>query len=921
MSPERLQQIEELYHSAMERALGEREAFLMEACGSDADLKREVKALLEQDSGAGPMGRPVLEVAAGLLADSTDAQWTAGTQVGPYQIVSRIGEGGMGEVFKARDTRLGREVAIKAVHQEFSGRFQREARAISALNHSNICTLFDVGPNYLVMELLDGATLATHLQKGRMPMKSVLRYGEQIADALAAAHAKGIIHRDLKPGNIIITKAGVKVLDFGLAKFAPSRDSIGEPIDTLTASEAIVGTPAYMAPEQLEGKECDSRTDIFALGMVLYEMATGKRPFDGDSRAAVIADIMRCEPLLAALSPPYFAHVVERCLAKEPDDRWQTARDVKLELAFQSRAIPVVPPPAKRRRRLWLAAATASLAALAAAVVYYSSGQTAPFVAAFTSYPGNEVTPSFSPDGSQVVFAWDGESGNNYDIYVKQIGPGSPRQLTKDPADEVRPRWSPDGKWIAFLRTQANNTAGVYVIPAGGGLENKVGDAFAVFPVYLQGLDWSPDGKWLAITQRASPESQPGLALLSFETREIRQITSPPAPLQDVRAVFAPDGHALAFQRMGPGGGSRSLMLLALSGSLQPRGEARKMTTGISTPITSVSWTADSRDLVISAGVNEGAALWRLPASGGSSPELLAFAREGAYDPFVSRGGDRMVFRRFTIEWHIWSLELDAAGRATGPAVRAFDSTRSEFAPRFSPDGTKVAFTSSRSGYDEIWVCLSDGSDCDQVTTIRSHAGSPDWSPDGKWIAFDALREEGAQITIIGAGGGKPKLLVPGVIPRWSRDGQWIYFNCLPARQICRIPAAGGNTQTITGAEGTSSQESPDSKWLYYSKEGEGLPSSLRRVPLSGGDSMEVLDHVAGGNWIVLDTGIWFMTPGAQSSLLQFYDFATKSTRTVYQTNRPVYGRLTLTPDRHRILFTQTDRHSGNDIMLVENFR
>ena len=225
-----------------------------------------------------------------------------GTLVGFYRIEAPLGAGGMGQVFRAVDTRLGRPVAIKFSHEKFSDRFEREARAISALNHPNICTLYDVGENYLVMELVEGETLGARLKKGALPMDQVLRYGAEIADALAAAHAKGITHRDLKPGNIMLAKNGVKVLDFGLARSTHD--------ETLTLTNAVMGTPAYMAPEQREGLPCDARTDIYALGLILAEMATGKRQST------------------EGISGP-FGHVVERCLAKEPDDRWQSARDVQ----------------------------------------------------------------------------------------------------------------------------------------------------------------------------------------------------------------------------------------------------------------------------------------------------------------------------------------------------------------------------------------------------------------------------------------------------------------------------------------------------------------------------------------------------------------------------------------------------------------
>jgi len=305
MTPERLRQIEELYHAARERGPEEREVLLAQAA---PELRREVESLLAQDaSGDKVLDRPTAE----LLEESTVTQLGAGTRLGPYQIEVLIGAGGMGSVYRAVDTRLGRKVAIKIAAKHFTERFEREARAISALNHPHICTLYDVGPNYLVMELVEGETLATRLRKGELSLDRALEYGSQIADALAAAHTKGIIHRDLKPVNIMVTKQGVKVLDFGLAR--------AEGDETLTVSRAIMGTPAYMAPEQLQGNECDARTDIYALGLVLREMTTGSR--DGT---------------LAGL-PAQLAHVIERCLAKEPESRWHSAADLKFELEWSGK--------------------------------------------------------------------------------------------------------------------------------------------------------------------------------------------------------------------------------------------------------------------------------------------------------------------------------------------------------------------------------------------------------------------------------------------------------------------------------------------------------------------------------------------------------------------------------------------------------
>src|SRR6516165_10264203 len=290
MTSERFQQIEELYHAARAKTGEERAALLARA---DPELRREVESLLAQPDSGVFLNRPALENGTELW-DSTVTVLTAGTCLGPYRIESKLGEGGMGEVFRAIDTRLGRAVAIKRTHERFSARFQREARAISSLNHPNICTLYDVGPNYLVMELVEGETLAAPLKTGPLPVKTALLYASQILAALAEAHGKGVVHRDLKPGNIMTAKSGVKVLDFGLAKSGKD--------ETVTVSGIVMGTPAYMAPEQRKGKAADERTDIYAFGCVLYEILTGTR----------------VGPQRKRIRPRKLDKIVSRCLEEEP---------------------------------------------------------------------------------------------------------------------------------------------------------------------------------------------------------------------------------------------------------------------------------------------------------------------------------------------------------------------------------------------------------------------------------------------------------------------------------------------------------------------------------------------------------------------------------------------------------------------------
>jgi tetratricopeptide (TPR) repeat protein len=334
MTPERFRQIEELYHAARNGSADERVALLSQA---DPELRREVESLLAEPIGGDFMDRPAIQNTPQPPEDSTVTELVSGACLGPYRIESKLGEGGMGEVFRAVDTRLGRAVAIKITRQQFSARFEREARAISSLNHPNICTLHDVGPDYLVMELVEGETVAARLKSGPLPLKTALLYASQIAAALAEAHGKGIVHRDLKPGNIMIAKSGVKVLDFGLAKSGQD--------ETLTASHMVIGTPAYMAPEQREGKPADARSDIYSFGCVLYEMLTGSRITSQRKR----------------IPSRKLERIVSRCVAEDPGRRWQSVAELERELGSATAAIS----PWK------IVSAAAAILALSASAYFY----------------------------------------------------------------------------------------------------------------------------------------------------------------------------------------------------------------------------------------------------------------------------------------------------------------------------------------------------------------------------------------------------------------------------------------------------------------------------------------------------------------------------------------------------------------------
>ena len=633
MTPERWQQVKGVLNGALHVGVEERAEFLGRACQTDPSLRIEVDALL---ASAPDVVEDFLK-----SAPPDRMRLAEGALLGPYEIDRLIGSGGMGEVYRARDTRLGRIVAVKIYHVPLKARFEREARAISALNHPNICTLYDIGPDYLIMELVEGESLADRLKQGRLPINQVLQYGRQIADALTTAHAQGIIHRDLKPGNIMETPKGIKVLDFGLAKYATTT-LFGDAETTLTEQGAVLGTPAYMAPEQLEGHDCDARTDIFALGLVLFEMSTGCRAFDASSQAQLIAQIMHGEPAIEKLAPPPLRTLVERCLAKDPAKRWQSASDLRLALegiekntASTWRTSAALAGAIQHRRRAAYIAALMMSALVVAALGWTlwtrnrlpQINQTIKLTP-LTTDPGVEQEPSLSPDGSQVAYSWNGPDESNFDIYIKTTRAGTavstpPLRLTRDPADDTNPAWSPDGSSIAFLRKlNVGNQFAILLMSVLGGQERKLAEVSIPFTAafYSPYLAWTPDSQSLIVTDHASAGRPTALFLVSVRTGERRQLTFPPnGAMGDHCPAVSPDGKTLAFRRAHAQGNWRgTIYLLRLDTDGKAHGEPREVVLApwIAAPNevfdwSCVAWTADSRKLVFFHDLG----LWTQPLS------------------------------------------------------------------------------------------------------------------------------------------------------------------------------------------------------------------------------------------------------------------------------------------------------------------
>ncbi|MBA3637891.1 MAG: serine/threonine-protein kinase [Acidobacteriota bacterium] len=508
-----------------------------------------------------------------------------GTRLGPYEIKEAAGSGGMGDVYRAHDVRLDRDVAVKTLKGPFSERFEREAHAISALNHPNICTLFDVGQHegsgYLVMEFIEGKPIA-----GPMPVEQAITYGVQICEALHAAHRKGIIHRDLKPANILVTKQGIKLLDFGLAKLAATGSGVmaapagsaaeQATLAALTGAHTVVGTPQYMAPEQIEAREVDARTDIFAFGCVLYELITGHRAFEGQTSSSIMAAVLATKPRpieeLVPLTPPALERIISRCLAKDPEDRWHTARDVAAELQWVSQGGSKVGLPAlvSGRRRVreslaWVACGLATIAALAFAVAWMRRApEPAPVVRFPLLVPAKVQNPSppiVSPDGRHIVFAGDADGKRL--VWLRPLEALEARPL---PGTEgvLRPFWSPDSRFVAFVAGGK-----LKKVDIAGGPPQTICDA----PTGADG-SWSPAGVILFDGQGTDP----------LRRVDVSGGVSQPVVLEEGKTdgtpgagwpEFLPDGKHFLYTVEDPAAAGRMTLMVGASTQRSPRPSSR----------------------------------------------------------------------------------------------------------------------------------------------------------------------------------------------------------------------------------------------------------------------------------------------------------------------------------------------------------
>jgi eukaryotic-like serine/threonine-protein kinase len=1005
MTPEQYRRVGELYHAALELEPEARPGFLARACDGADELRREVESLLwaneQADKADGFISAQVADAAAILGAQPKNPS-LIGRNLSHYQVLSLLGAGGMGQVYLAQDARLGRKVALKLLPPAFTQdqkrlrRFEREARLVSALNHPNILTIYEVGltgeTHFIASEFVDGQTLRARLRAGRLALGELLELASQIATALAAAHEAGIVHRDIKPENVMVRRDGVvKVLDFGLAKLTEPQmlaevNTAAAALEKVTTEAGrVLGTPQYMSPEQARGQESDARTDIFSLGVVLYEMLSGQPPFDGINAIEVMGAILNCEPapLPPGLAPPReLERIIAKALCKERDERYQTSQELlsdlkklRRELEFQAdlerltnSGTPALAPQSGQRlaqtapiavantdkttlqptgdlaspvvtvkrygRGLALALAALITTGLGFGLYYFvarsrTSTRPIPKVSPFTSFRGEELRASFSPDGNQLAFDWNGEKGDNYDIYTKLVGNSGLLRLTTNPGRDLGPVWSPDGLNIAFLRSaHPDRVVGVmdiYLVSALGGAERRLVEGIQVNEI--AGLSWSPDGKFLAFTSGQAPDGPNSLFLFEIATGEKRRLTEPLAQMVgDSTPAFSPDGRQLAFVRVVTSGIS-DLYLAPVAG-----GEPQRISFDKAI-IRGLAWTPDGNEIIFASERRGVSSLWRVSTRGGEPelPELVEAVGFSVQYPALSPRGDQLAFTQIIKDTNIYRLGLTEPPSRGRSGTQFIASTLVDTSPHYSPDGKSIVFGSTRSGSSEIWLCGSEGDQPRQLTNMGGPlTGTPRWSPDSRQIAFDSRSEGNADIYVISAAGGAPRRLTTetfeDVIPSWSQDGRWIYFcsNRSGRRELYKIPATGGQAVQVTTQGGFEGLESADGQTLYFTK--NSFDSTLWRqttgATAGGAEALAFNSNrlIYGRSWTLANQRIYFAD---SASVIQFFNLTTGKTTPVATIEKKLHNSnqsLAVSPDGRWLLYTQIDQQ-GSDLMLVENFR
>jgi Tol biopolymer transport system component len=803
--PERWRRVQDLCHAALERDAPHRDGFLAAACAGDDELRREVESLLVHAGGVDEFldASTMQGVAHAIVLDSRSS--LIGCQVGAYEVVAHIGAGGMGEVYRARDTKLQRDVALKVLPDLFVNdperlaRFQREALVLASLNHPHIAAIYGLEESNdvraLVLELVEGPTLADRIAQAPIPLDEACSIATQIAAALDAAHRLGIVHRDLKPANVKIRPDGtVKVLDFGLAKATQKDGRIqsGAPTPSVrnTGDGVILGTTSYMAPEQARGRDVDNRADIWAFGCVLCEMLTGERAFAGETVSDTISAILTGEPAwkhIPAGTPTSIRRLLRRCLEKDPGRRLHDIADARLEIDDTVSGVGDVTDAALRQ------------ATIARDVEFQR----------LTDFVGMKESPALSPDGKMVAFVT--LINGRRQIWIRLLAGGVPLQVTRDDSDHNQPRWAPDASTLLYYSPSADpaERGALWEIGALGGPPRRVASA-------LGGCDVSHDGRRIALFQSSADHIELVTMVRDGSQRTCVTRVSPECTYRSPR--WSPDDRLLAFQRDS----------LAFTNCLQivPAGGGEPREVARSAWLNGFAWRSDGSGLVYSS--SHGSTLLyppifnlRMVGHDGRDDRQLTYGDQSFVEPDVHQSGC-VLASRIRSQSDIWKFAVggtpseNARGR-----TRVTRQTGQAQTPSVSPNGAEIAYLSDNGGHSNLWIATLDGSSVRQITFERDPAvsvGVPMWSPAGDWIAFVVAHESRSALWLIRSdGSGLHELAHTGWGPCWESDGRHLIYTTGedgPAR-LERIALDGG-TPVVVRADASTPAVAADGRTLYY---------------------------------------------------------------------------------------------------------
>jgi serine/threonine protein kinase len=757
----------------------------------------------------------------------------SGTRLGPYEILAPLGAGGMGEVYRARDTRLGREVALKILPSEFSSnqdrlaRFEQEARAASSLNHPNIITIYDIGSidstTYLCMELVEGKSLRDVLDEGSIPVRRIVSIVCQLADGLAKAHAAGIVHRDLKPENLMISKDGfLKILDFGLAKRTHAPDGKASKLQTQTGAGMVLGTVGYMSPEQASGKPIDFHSDQFSFGTILYEMITGKRPFQRATSAETMAAIIRedAEPVSALnpQTPAVLRWIMERCMAKDSEERYASTRDLARDLqgirdhisevTGSVETLSAVSQPATKRSPFAVSVLLLIAFLAGAALTYWFVQPKAqePLKMITLTYSGKDSSPAVSPDGKLIAFRSDRDGKPR--IWLKQLAGGNEVVLTSGPDDY--PRFSPDGSTILFIRTQGAVTS-LFRIPVLGGEDRKILDD-------VQSADCSPDGKRIAFFRWKAGDSS--LNMMAVDGASVQELAIFKKKLLQFPR-WSPDGNRIVAIRSLAGNAANidSILIIDMRTTEQRwirstwptvavwADSGNQILYDLSQSATGVAGARTSGTIVLQdVNSQKLRPLFWFPSSGDIldlvdrnrivlhsfssrqnlrqialtdkplEPTRRQFTQGNSIDrqPVYSPDGKQILFS----STGSGNLDLWVMSAGSGALRRITDDATDDWDPAYTRDGKHILWSSNRGGHFEIWMANADGSGSHQITNDGFDAENPTITPDGRWIAYNSYTPEKRGVWKIHPDGSGATLLVSGLTqyPEISPDGVHVAF-------------------------------------------------------------------------------------------------------------------------------------------------